>query len=264
MALTTQVSLLRVREGANGVAGDPGAVIESFSYWQRITWLGWSLGVCAAWYRVRSVKRITSFQNEGSHLMRRAPGRPRAVAVDRAILEATLALLAEHGYADLVLTAVATRAGVSTATLYRRWTSKAPLVLDALRTLILTVPIPDTGDTRADLVAFLTERMQTASTPLLKQIIPALVAEGQHTPEFAELFWSLQRPVRALAFTLFERGIARGDLPPWLDRELALDLLLGPMTFRQFISGGSLDPALAPMIVDGVLHGIACRTALES
>ncbi len=185
------------------------------------------------------------------------PGRPRDPGADRAILEATLTLLAEHGYSGLVMTDVAKRAGVSTATLYRRWPAKAPLVLDALRTLILSVPLPDTGSTRADLIAFLGERLQTAGSPLLKQVIPALTAEGQRNPAFAELFWSLQRPVRQQAFVLFERGIARGDLPPDLDPELALDLLLGPITFRQFISGASLDPGLAPAIVDAVLNGIA-------
>ncbi len=186
----------------------------------------------------------------------RPPGRPRDPAADRAILEATLTLLAEQGYAGLVLLEVAKRARVSTATLYRRWPSKAPLVLDALRTLILSVPLPDTGETRQDLILFLSERMQTAGSPLLKQVIPALVAEGQRNPDFAHLFWSLQAPVRQLAFTLFERGIVRGDLPSTLDRELALDLLLGPITFRQFISGAALDPALAPSIVDAVLYGV--------
>jgi AcrR family transcriptional regulator len=187
----------------------------------------------------------------------RHPGRPRDPSADRAILEATLTLLTEQGYAELVLLDVAKRAGVSTATLYRRWPSKAPLVLDALRTLILTVPLPDTGETRQDLIVFLTERMQTFGSPLLKQVLPALVAEGQRNPDFIHLFRSLQAPVRQLAFILFERGIARGDLPSTLDRELALDLLLGPITFRQFISGATLDPTLAPAIVDAVLYGIA-------
>jgi AcrR family transcriptional regulator len=191
----------------------------------------------------------------------RSRGRPRNPAAGRAILEATLALLAEQGYANLALTDVARRAGVSTATLYRRWPSRAPLVLDALRTLILTFSLPDTGDTRADLAAFVTERMRTTDSPVLRQVIPALAAEGQRTPAFADLFHSLQAPVRLQAFTLFERGIARGDLPPTLDRDLALDLLLGPVTFRRLISGVALTPDHAAAIVDAVLYGLALRPA---
>ena len=186
----------------------------------------------------------------------RSRGRPRDPETDQAILTATLAMIAEQGYTNLALTEVAKRAGVSTATLYRRWPSKAPLVLDALRTLILTITLPDTGDTQQDLTVFLTERIQTLSSPLLGQLIPALTAEAQHNRSFAELFSNLQAPVRQQAFTLFDRGIARGDLPATLDRELALDLLLGPITFRLFVGGAPLDPQLAPVIVEGVLHGI--------
>jgi AcrR family transcriptional regulator len=185
-----------------------------------------------------------------------ARGRPRDPETDQAILTATLAVIAEQGYTNLALTEVAKRAGVSTATLYRRWPSKAPLVLDALRTLILTLALPDTGDTQQDLTMFLTERIQTLSSPLLGQLIPALTAEAQHNRAFAELFSNLQVPVRQQAVTLFDRGIARGDLPVTLDRELALDLLLGPITFRLFVGGAPLDPQLAPAIVEGVLHGI--------
>jgi AcrR family transcriptional regulator len=186
----------------------------------------------------------------------RPRGRPRDPAADRAILAATLAVVAEQGYTNLALTEVAKRAGVSTATLYRRWPSKAPLVLDALRTLILTIALPDTGDTQQDLTVFLTERIQTLGSPLLAQLIPALTAEAQRDRAFAEMFWSLQAPVRQQAFALFDRGIARGDLPVTLDRDLALDLLLGPIIFRQFVGGAPLDPQLAPAIIEAVLYGV--------
>jgi AcrR family transcriptional regulator len=186
----------------------------------------------------------------------RPRGRPRDPAADRAILAATLAVVAEQGYTNLALTEVAKRAGVSTATLYRRWPSKAPLVLDALRTLILTIALPDTGDTQQDLTVFLTERIQTLGSPLLAQLIPALTAEAQRDRAFAEMFRSLQAPVRQQAFALFDRGIARGDLPVTLDRDLALDLLLGPIIFRQFVGGAPLDPQLAPAIIEAVLYGV--------
>jgi AcrR family transcriptional regulator len=186
----------------------------------------------------------------------RSRGRPRDPATDQVILSATLAVVADQGYINLALTDVAKRAGVSTATLYRRWPSKAPLVLDALRTLILTIALPDTGDTQQDLTVFLTERIQTLGSPLLAQLIPALTAEAQRDRAFGELFWTLQAPVRQQAFMLFDRGIVRGDLPVTLDRDLALDLLLGPITFRLFVGGAPLDPQLAPAIVEGVFYGI--------
>lgn len=186
----------------------------------------------------------------------RTPGRPRDPVADRAILETTLSLLAEQGYSGLALTAVAERAGVSTATLYRRWSSKAPLVLAAMQTVFLTVSLPDTGDTRQDLILFLQERIQTAKSPLLTKVLPALAAEVARSPEFAEQFRQVQTPVRQMAFILFDRGIVRGDLPAELDPDLTLDLLLGPLAFRQLVGGPLLDPALAPGIVDAILHGV--------
>ncbi len=186
----------------------------------------------------------------------RTLGRPRDPVADRAILEATLSLLAEQGYSGLALTEVAERAGVSTATLYRRWSSKAPLVLAAMQRVFLTVSLPDTGDTRQDLILFLQERIQTAKNPLLTKVLPALAAEGARSPEFAHQFRQVQIPVRQMAFALFDRGIARGDLPAEIDPDLILDLLLGPLAFRQLVGGPPLDPAVAPGIVDAILHGV--------
>ena len=187
----------------------------------------------------------------------RAPGRPRDPAADRAILEATLQLLDERGYSGLALTEVAEQAGVSTATLYRRWSSKVSLVVAAMQATLFPPPLPDTGNTRQDLIVFLQERIETTQRPLLTKVLPALAAEGAGSPAFVEQFRQLQAPIRRMAFVLFERGIARGDLPTSLDCDLTLDLLLGPLVSRQLINVPRLDPALAPTIVDAVLYGVA-------
>ena len=78
-----------------------------------------------------------------------ARGRPRSAMADRAIVAATLALLEEHGYAGLTMAGVAERAGVSTATLYRRWSSKQELVVGALAAVIPDQPPSDTAPSRA-------------------------------------------------------------------------------------------------------------------
>src|ERR1700682_5701852 len=110
---------------------------------------------------------MMSFDMEGGVTWTtRTSGRPRNPAADRAILAATLQLLDEQGYSGLALTEVAERAGVSTATLYRRWSSKGPLVLAAMQSILYPVSLPDTGNTRQDLVLFLQERIQTTQRPL--------------------------------------------------------------------------------------------------
>jgi AcrR family transcriptional regulator len=201
---------------------------------------------------------MMSFDMGGEFSMTaRSPGRPRDPAADQAILEATLQLLAERGYSGLALTEVAERARVSTATLYRRWPAKVFLVLAAMQSPLFPVFLPDTGNTRQDLILFLQERIETTQRPLLAKVLPALAAEGAGSPEFVERFRQLQAPIRQMAFALFERGIARGDLPASLNYDLTLDLLLGPITSRQMIGGPILDLALAPTIVDVILQGVA-------
>ena len=86
----------------------------------------------------------------------RAIGRPRDARADRAILTATLQLMAERGVRDLRMDDVAERAGVGKATIYRRYGSKDELVSDAVATLVSDITIPDTGSTRAGLMALMT------------------------------------------------------------------------------------------------------------
>jgi AcrR family transcriptional regulator len=195
----------------------------------------------------------------GFDMTTRAPGRPRNPGASRAILEATLQLLDERGYSGPALTEVAERAGVSTATLYRRWSSKVSVVLAAMQATLFPISLPDTGNTRQDLIVFLQERIEATQRPLVSKVLPALAAEGAGNPEFVEQFRQLQAPIRQMAFRLFERGIARGDLPASLDQDLTLDLLLGPLVSRQLINVPRLDPTLAPTIVDAVLYGVAQR-----
>src|SRR5664280_783734 len=84
---------------------------------------------------------------------RRRPG-GRSARVRAAVLEATLDQLAESGYDGLSFEAVAVRAGVHKTTLYRRWSDRTDLVLDAMLELSSqTVPVPDFGSVRADLLA---------------------------------------------------------------------------------------------------------------
>src|ERR1700736_364907 len=83
-------------------------------------------------------------------------GRPRSSEADQAIVAATLALLEEDGYAALTMAGVAARAGVSTATLYRRWPSKLDLVVGVLARMSEDAPIIDTGTLGGDLTVLLT------------------------------------------------------------------------------------------------------------
>ena len=84
----------------------------------------------------------------------RRPGRPRDPGYDKTILDATLEILFDKGYAGLTIDGVAARTGVGRPTIYRRWSSKPALVIAALTQSVGLSPTPDTGALRDDLLAF--------------------------------------------------------------------------------------------------------------
>ena len=190
----------------------------------------------------------------------RRPGRPRSAEADRAILDATLDLLADVGYARLTMEGVAAHAGVGKATLYRRWSSKEELILDAIRTMKASVPHPDTGDTRGDLVAIMRTVVNKSVEPRSARISAALLAEVQRDPELAELFRQhFLLPRRLETEEVLRRGLARGDLRSDTDLSLVLDQLMGSVFYRQLIVGRPLRAADVEPLVDQVLAGVTPR-----
>lgn len=192
----------------------------------------------------------------------RRPGRPRSAEADRAILGATLALVGEVGLTRLSMDAVAQRAGVGKATIYRRWSSKEALFRDALGTLAGELhPPPDLGSFLDEWDALLGDEA-VAIAPRARMILPLLLAEAADDPElFAVVRGSLIAPRRAAARIIVERAIARGELRDDLDPELVIDALIGPLIYRTMIDAG--EPAAlaggARRVAELVLRGAAPR-----
>ena len=194
--------------------------------------------------------------------MRRSPGRPRSAAAHQAILDATVQLLSEVGFAGTTVEAVATRAGVGKATVYRRWASKVPLVIEALDARATEqVPIPHTGSVRGDLAEFLFGLVETLRGPDGRLVAP-LLAEISRNPELAEAFRrDLVAPRRAVMEQIVQQGMARGELRPDLDVDLALDAPVGTVMQRLLVLGETVDKESVGRIVDQLLDGISARSA---
>ena len=185
-------------------------------------------------------------------------GRPRDPRADRAIVAATLELIAEVGVSDFRMDDVAARAGVGKAAIYRRYGSKDELVTAAIAGLVSEIAVPDTGSTRADLLALMRDAVKVYRDPLHAGVMPALVGAMRTRADLAravrEGFLAGRRD--ALRAVL-ERGVARGDLRAGLDFELALDVLGGPLFYRLLITGGPLDDQLVDGVTDLILRGFA-------
>jgi AcrR family transcriptional regulator len=191
----------------------------------------------------------------------RTIGRPRDERADRAILMATLELMAETGAHELRMDGVAARAGVGKATIYRRYRSKDELITAAIAGLVTEISIPDTGGTRTDLLALMRGAVDVYRGSLEAAVMPSLVEAMSRDAELARLVreeFLVRR--RAALQEVLERGIERGDLRDDLDVDLALDVLGGPLFYRLLITGGPIDKRLADGVVELILRGFAPET----
>lgn len=186
----------------------------------------------------------------------RRPGRPRDPHLDEAILAATVELLCEQGFAGTTVEAVAERAGVGKATIYRRWANREELLLAAGGAMGSCPPDPDSGDVRHDLVTLLGGLVTVMGTTPVGGLLPATVDEAARNPELRARLDEFIDARRAPVRHALERAAERGELRADVDIELVLDLLAGPVFTRVLVTGRPLGDHLAAAIVDAVLAGV--------
>lgn len=199
--------------------------------------------------------------SSGTSAARPAPkGRPRSREVHRRILDAACELLTEDGFADLRLEHVAARAGVGKATIYRRWGSREELAAELLAELAGPhLGVRDSGDTRVELLAVVANPMHAVTETSFGPVIAALLSQIAINPTLGDPFRAtVVQARRDEVARVIRRGIARGDLRPDVDIDLATELLVGPVYFR-LMFGGMLDQDFANRVVDNVLRGFAPR-----
>jgi AcrR family transcriptional regulator len=187
----------------------------------------------------------------------RSPGRPRSERAHRAILQAANELLESEGFAAVSVEAIAERAGVSKATIYRRWPNRAAVVMDGfLSTVSSEVPFPHTGHAREDIRIHM-RRLAEAFSGKIGRTVAALMAEGQSDPELAGALrsrWLLVR--RAEAREILELGIERGELREDIDLEVAVDVLYGPIYYRMLVGHAPLDNGFTDALADHIFAGL--------
>jgi AcrR family transcriptional regulator len=191
-------------------------------------------------------------------------GRPRSEKARKAILEAAAELLLDRGLSAVSMDAVAERAGVSKATIYRWWPTKETLALDALYTRWAAAsPAPrDTGSLRGDLLELLRPWARLVRTGPYARVIAALLTEARTDPVFAaEYQRHVIQPRRDQAKEIFGRAIERGEVPAGLDLEVALDLIYGPLYHRLLQGHAPLDDAFVQAVVGLALTGITLPSA---
>jgi AcrR family transcriptional regulator len=186
---------------------------------------------------------------------------PRIERTRCAVLEATIALLAESGYGAVTIEAVAARSGVAKSTIYRHWPGRVELIHDAFLELKPPVVPPSEGDVREQVIAVLENFARTAGESQWARCLPSLIAAAARDPEAARLHNELSCRGRQSLLDLLAAGVANGDLPPDLDPELMTEALAGPILLRRLLSLPPLEPAQVRKLVDQLIPAPAAASA---
>lgn len=162
------------------------------------------------------------------------------------------------GYTGLSIEAVARRAGVGKAAVYRRWPSKSAMAISLLTRVAVDRETPhDTGSLKGDVRAFLRHTARLIRRPLASRILPDIHAQARRSPALAEAMRrEIQAPRRAAGAALLRRAVARGELPPSLDVDLALDLLGSLVYWRIVILGEPTDEAYLDRLSTLILRAL--------
>ena len=183
-----------------------------------------------------------------------ALGRPRSEPARRAVLDAALRLVARDGYQAVTIKGIAEEAGVGRQTLYRWWTGKGAILLEAIVDFGWRIAQPEpTADPVHDLREVL--RGSFGLSPIAGPIISGLMADATHDPEFLEVLQQgLLAPRRKVVRDILEHGQQSGQLGEGFDLALVTDMIWGTMWYRIQSKHAPVDARLADDLTDAVLH----------
>jgi len=205
---------------------------------------------------------VRAVDSAGQRDHARAPssgGRARDPELDDAITTATTALLGERGFAGLTIEAIARRAGVARATVYRRWPNLDALLAHVLRGVVHEVPVPDCGRVRDDLIAILEHELAMVRQDAGK-LYPSLGVQAKKAdPGARGALADLMLHRRAAVRAVLRRGVDRGEIRDDADLELAFFVVWGAVYYRHLFAFGCdapMEPDFVTTLVDAVLVSI--------
>jgi AcrR family transcriptional regulator len=179
-------------------------------------------------------------------------GRPRDPVLERAILDATVDVVVENGFAAAKLEEIAKRAGTGKAAIYRRWASKTELVIAAAVHLQADVAIPGEGSLRGDLLVCVRHCISPDARAAL--VLANVLAEAPRDGELRDAASaSIGRPPADALRAVIERWIDRGAVDPSVPVELVAALVPSVAFHRVALRYEGLDERTAVALVDDVL-----------
>jgi AcrR family transcriptional regulator len=204
-----------------------------------------------------------SYRSEGSQVMKKkGPNKPMAGEPDgrpqrsrKAVLAATLQLLAQGGLGGVSMDEVARRSGVAKTTIYRHWPSRSALLLDACSNLGAKSQAPDTGTLKGDLMVLATHMAGRLRSDRWASILPSMIDAAERDPELAEVHTRLHAGFMEPLYVAIDRAKKRGELSPDRDPSEIVASVVGPLYYRRWFSRQPLDEKFAKSIVENAVGG---------
>jgi AcrR family transcriptional regulator len=188
---------------------------------------------------------------------KRRPGRPRDARIDAAVARATLAEITEKGLSAATMEAIAARADVGRATLYRRWPSKEALLRFLASQVFEDYEPADTGDLRKDLLAVyepIVEQLRDGEP--IAVLMPILVAQAAHDQGIRRFVAAAAAERQAGATDALRRAERRGELRPGVDIETVVDMIAGAFSHRLLLHGEPVTAEYVRTVLDQAIAGI--------
>lgn len=186
--------------------------------------------------------------------MIKAVGRPRSQAADDAILKAATKMLYKQPYQDVSMEAIAAEAGVSKATLYRRWPNKSMLAVEVLIDIVLAEQLTFKGESYRDRLLQNLKALRNMLGSDYSDVIVSIIAETQHDRALRDIFYEhFLQPVQAIGDAELERAIQIGEVKDIVDKDLFFDQMFGFFYYRFLVAHKPVKDGEIETIVDAFL-----------
>lgn len=180
----------------------------------------------------------------------------RVEASREKVLRETYQMLYEQGFAGATIDAIAKRSGVAKTTIYRHWSSRADLLLDACAKLGRPVEAPNTGDLRKDLTILLTHLAKELKTASWPSILPSIIDAAERDPDVGLVFKKLHTDTTAAYRAVLVRGQERGDFSKDIRISDLLAMTVGALFYNRWYSREPLTEKYVERLLNLFMAGL--------
>lgn len=175
---------------------------------------------------------------------------PRIERTRRVVLESAVDMVGEIGFDNVTIEGVSERCGVARSTIYRHWSDKMGLLVEAMKNRMIVYPETDTGSVRTDIVGFLGNLVAWLDSKDGVVVALSLLSAAHRDKEIGELHKQATRTMRGHLISIIERAKAREELPADVDAREAANELAGSLFYKKMVVHEDIDSEYVERRVD--------------